>query len=102
MIIRVVKMEFEDSHIPEFLEIFAGSRSRIRSFPGCSHLQLLQDKSDSRTFFTYSHWESEDNLMAYRNSELFRSVWADTRKLFRAAPQAWSLVDQTGAVCQVA
>lgn len=95
MIIRIVKMEFEEKRIPVFLDIFSSSRDRIRSFPGCEHLQLLQDETDFCVFFTYSHWNREDDLVSYRNSELFKAVWGDTKKLFRAAPQAWSLSDQT-------
>ena len=88
-------MEFEKELVPQFLKIFAASRERIRSFPGCTHLQLLQGEADSCVFFTYSHWEREDDLDSYRNSDLFRGVWRNTRKLFRAAPKAWSLTDQT-------
>ena len=95
MIIRIVKMEFEQGSISDFLDIFAASRDKIRSFPGCVHLQLLQGEADPCVFFTYSHWEREQDLDVYRNSELFRSVWRNTRKLFRAAPHAWSLTDKT-------
>jgi len=88
-------MEFSAERIPDFLNIFAASRDKIRSFSGCAHLQLLQDEADSCIFFTYSHWDGEDDLNTYRNSDLFQTVWSDTKKLFRAAPKAWSLSDQT-------
>jgi heme-degrading monooxygenase HmoA len=88
-------MEFEKELIVDFLKIFSASREKIRSFPGCTHLQLLQDEADPRVFFTYSHWNAEEDLNAYRNSELFRTVWRNTRKLFHAAPRAWSLTDKT-------
>ena len=88
-------MEFEEHLVEDFLKIFAASRDKIRSFPGCTHLQLLQGEGDRCVFFTYSHWDAEDHLEAYRNSELFRTVWRNTRKLFRAAPNAWSLTDRT-------
>ena len=98
MIIRIVKMEFEESKIPDFLNIFAASRDLIRSFSGCTHLQLLQGQEDSCVFFTYSYWREEADLANYRSSELFREVWADTKKLFRAEPEAWSLTDKTETV----
>jgi len=88
-------MEFEEDRIPDFLDLFAASREKIRSFPGCTHLQLLQSEADPCVFFTYSHWNGEEYLNNYRNSELFRTVWRNTRKLFRAAAKAWSLTDQT-------
>jgi len=98
MIIRIVKMEFEENHVPDFLKIFAASKDQISSFPGCMHLQLLQDESDSGTFFTYSHWAGQNELASYRNSQLFDTVWGETKKLFRNPPQAWSLCDRTPAV----
>ena len=100
MIIRSVKMEFEEQQISEFLRLFALSREKIRAFPGCTHLQLLQGEADPCVFFTYSHWLGEDQLETYRNSDLFRGVWRSTRKLFRAAPKAWSLTDQTQVSAQ--
>jgi heme-degrading monooxygenase HmoA len=95
MIIRIVQMEFEEKLVRDFLKIFAANREKIRSFPGCTHLQLLQGEADPCVFFTYSHWDVEDDLNTYRNSDLFRGVWRSTRKLFRSAPKAWSLTDQT-------
>lgn len=100
MIIRIVKMEFKEALIADFLNIFAASRKRIRSFPGCEHLQLLQAEADPCVFFTYSHWASDDDLDKYRNSDLFRGVWRNTRKLFSASPRAWSLTDQTDVTIQ--
>ncbi len=94
-IIRVVKMEFDESRVGDFLNIFAASKDRIKSFSGCTHLQLLRDESDPAVFFTYSHWDSNDDLENYRRSDLFKSVWGNTKKLFRSRPQAWSLIDQT-------
>jgi len=102
MIIRIVQMEFEEERIPDFLTLFAGSREKIRSFPGCTHLQLLQGEADPCVFFTYSHWERESDLDTYRNSDLFRAVWRSTRKLFRAPPKAWSLTDRTHVIVPVA
>jgi heme-degrading monooxygenase HmoA len=93
-------MEFAAERVPDFLNIFAASRDKIRSFSGCAHLQLLQDEADSCIFFTYSHWDGEAELNAYRNSSLFKAVWIDTKKLFRAAPRAWSLTDQTEVTIQ--
>ena len=39
---------------------------------------------------TYSHWESESALNQYRDSELFKSVWAFTKTLFSDKPVAFS------------
>jgi heme-degrading monooxygenase HmoA len=42
-------------------------------------------------FFTYSYWETEQDLENYRNSELFDTVWSFTKKLFNDKPEAWSV-----------
>ena len=42
-------------------------------------------------FFTYSYWDSENDLNNYRKSELFNEVWTFTKKLFNAKPEAWSV-----------
>lgn len=91
MLIRIVKLEFKESHITTFLLDFEEVKDKIRNFPGCRSLQLLQDKSHPNIFFTYSTWESEDALEAYRKSALFGEVWPRTKKLFHAKPMAWSV-----------
>jgi quinol monooxygenase YgiN len=84
-------MTFEPSKVNDFIKVFDASKERIRNFEGCSHLKLLNDVNASNIFFTYSHWESEDHLNAYRNSELFKSTWAQTKVLFVAKAEAWSV-----------
>jgi heme-degrading monooxygenase HmoA len=90
MIVRIVKMTFLPGREQQFLGIFASSKDRIRNFHGCSHLELLRDKDDPGIFFTYSHWETEDHLLNYRNSSLFKEVWGQVSPLFRTRPEAWT------------
>jgi heme-degrading monooxygenase HmoA len=91
MIKRFVKMSFHSQYIDEFTSIFKTSRHSIKGFAGCKHVELLQDELHPTTFFTFSIWESEEHLNAYRNSELFSRVWASTKKLFNDKPQAWTV-----------
>ncbi|MBL0048607.1 MAG: antibiotic biosynthesis monooxygenase [Bacteroidetes bacterium] len=91
MIIRIVKMTFEPDSVQEFQQIFNASKQLIRNFEGCTHLDLLNDTADKTIFFTYSCWESEAHLNAYRNSELFISVWNKTKVLFSSKAEAWSV-----------
>lgn len=91
MFIRIVKMSFEEDKINLFLENFNTNKEKIRNFEGCSLLQLLRDKNNPSLFFTYSYWKSEKHLEAYRNSELFQSVWKKTKVLFNNKPEAWSV-----------
>ncbi|MEM7656586.1 MAG: antibiotic biosynthesis monooxygenase family protein [Bacteroidota bacterium] len=92
MIVRIVRMEFRPEAVAEFHAIFEASKSHIRSFPGCTHLELHQDAQFPNVRWTYSHWEAQDRLDAYRQSELFGQVWPQTKALFAAKPQAFSLV----------
>lgn len=91
MFVRIVKMSFHEEHIAAFLENFELMKTRIRNAEGNRFLELYQDKNDPRIFFTYSYWESEENLENYRRSELFYDVWTFTKKLFNAKPEAWSV-----------
>lgn len=91
MIIRIVKMTFQPEKVNEFLEIFNESKQLIRNMPGCSHLELLNDTNSPNIFFTYSYWNSENDLNNYRNSEIFSKVWKSTKALFIAKAEAWSV-----------
>ncbi len=90
MLIRIVRMTFRPEEVPAFLENFEVNKSSIRDFPGCQHLELWQDENQKNIFMTYSHWESEEVLDQYRDSELFKTVWSFTKALFSEKPQAFS------------
>lgn len=91
MFVRIVKMNFKPDKIDEFLNNFENSKLKIRNFKGCSLLELYRDKTNSCIFFTYSYWNTEQDLNNYRNSSLFKSVWAQTKILFNEKPVAWSV-----------
>ncbi|MFP2997587.1 antibiotic biosynthesis monooxygenase family protein [Spongiivirga sp. MCCC 1A20706] len=91
MLVRIVKMSFNPQHIEDFISIFEDSKSKIRGFHGCDHLELYQDKNTPNLFFTYSHWQSEAHLNAYRHSDYFEKVWKATKALFNDKPEAWSV-----------
>lgn len=91
MIKRIVKLTFQEDKVEEFEQVFEASKSFIRNRAGCQHLELLQDIHQPNVFFTYSFWDDEDALNAYRHSELFKKTWAKTKVLFSDKPQAWSV-----------
>jgi heme-degrading monooxygenase HmoA len=91
MFVRIVKMSFQEEHIPKFLENFDVMKEKIRSAKGNQFLELYQDKKNPCIFFTYSFWETEEDLENYRQSELFYDVWTFTKKLFNEKPEAWSV-----------
>ncbi len=84
-------MKFEPGKLQDFLEIFLENADQIRNFPGCLHLELLQVQGFPEILLTYSLWESAENLDEYRRSALFKNTWRQTRALFSAPAEAWSL-----------
>ena len=91
MFIRIVKLSFQPDKINLFLENFEKVKQKIRHFPGNNFLELYQDKENSSVFFTYSIWNEVQDLENYKNSDLFREIWAETKPFFNDKPQAWSV-----------
>ena len=90
MITRIVKLTFKDKHIAQFISIWEESRTLISAFEGCHFVEMFQSKNPSNICFTYSIWDDEEALNAYRHSELFQRTWAKTKVLFDDKPEAWS------------
>ena len=90
MIKRIVRMQFRKKSVPAFLEIFRENCEAIRGSEGCLYLELMQDADQPSTYFTLSIWKDPESLQAYRESELFKKTWKQTRKLFREKASAWS------------
>lgn len=91
MILRIVKMTFREECVTDFLALFNERKALIRSFDGCTHLELWQQEGTDHVFFTYSHWQSVQHLDHYRFSELFKDTWVKTKALFADKPEAWSV-----------
>lgn len=90
MIIRIVRMTFQENKLADFHAIFDRSKQQIRAFPGNHQLDLLCDPRQANVRMTYSLWDSVDALEAYRQSELFRKTWAATKVLFAERAVAFS------------
>jgi heme-degrading monooxygenase HmoA len=84
-------MHFKEEHLPSFFKMFENVKQKIRNQPGCIDLEMLQDRNSKGMVFTYSHWESEDDLNAYRHTEMFGVVWKETKSYFEGKPEAWTL-----------
>ena len=91
MLVRIVKLTFQEDKIADFLNNFNEIKHQIRRFEGNEFLELYQDKQDTRIFFTYSYWKDENALEKYRKSALFNEVWSYTKTLFADKPEAWSV-----------
>lgn len=91
MLVRIVRMTFQTDKVADFHTIFRKSQPVIRSFPGCLHVELLQDASNPHSYSTLSHWENAAALEAYRQSDFFKETWSKTKNLFSDKPLAFSL-----------
>ena len=91
MITRIVRMEFKQEHVQDFLRQFDSVRHKIRQYPGVKQLELHRDTGQSNVFYTYSKWDSEQALETYRQSELFKYAWGEVKPWFGSKPQAFSL-----------
>lgn len=91
MITRIVKMHFRPEETNNFIHLFEEVKDKIRTFDGCKGVILLRDLRQPEIFFTYSHWESENALNTYRNSELFAETWKNTKAKFFSKAEAWSV-----------
>ena len=94
MLLRVVRMTFNPAQVATFLTLFEATKTRIRAQPGCLGMDLGRDTADAAVFCTYSRWESEAALNAYRQSALFGEVWPATKRLFAAPAVAFSSMVQ--------
>src|SRR5690606_8380115 len=91
MFIRIVKMSFHEDKIADYLANFHEVKDKIRHFEGNTCLELYQDKHNKSVIFTYSMWESEENLKNYRHSDLFKEDRGYNITLSNDKPQAWSV-----------
>ena len=91
MITRIVKLEFQDDKIDEFLSFFDSIKQVVNSFPGCEGMMLYVDINDPTIVITYSYWQEQSNLDDYRNSSQFGSIWPKIKPWFSEKPQAWTL-----------
>jgi len=95
MIIRLVKLKFAQDHRDDFVTLFNERKEKIESQQGCHSVRLFNDIKDKTVFFTYSIWDSENDLNNYRHSEFFKETWARTKSMFNGKPDAWSVVEES-------
>jgi quinol monooxygenase YgiN len=95
MVIRLVKMTFRNDCVEPFLSLFHQYKEEIRNSEGCTQLQLLRDHSNPQIFFTISTWMHPDFINQYRNSEIFGIVWPQTKAMFAAPAEAWTVTNES-------
>lgn len=91
MITRIVKLTLNPEKTDYFFKEMLSYQSKIRVQPGCTYLEFFKDIKNNGVIFTYSNWDSEQDLNNYRNTELFDTAWTLAKQLFIAKPEAWSI-----------
>jgi len=85
MLIRIVRLTLKPKSVSDFHQQFVTIAPKIRQVQGCKRLDLWIDASSENIVTTYSEWDSESSLNCYRESNLFKTNWAQV-KLFFSAP----------------
>lgn len=91
MVTRIVKLEFQEAHIQDFLNYFDTISHVVNTFPGCLGMKLYQELDQPNIVMTYSHWRSTEDLEKYRNSEAFGKIWPTIKPWFGGRPEAWTV-----------
>jgi quinol monooxygenase YgiN len=91
MLTRIVKLHFAPQHVDDFLQYFDTINQAVNTFPGCRGMKLLHDKNNPCIVFTYSIWESDAALEAYRTSPVFQEIWPKIKVWFDQKAEAWSV-----------
>jgi len=94
MITRIVKLQFQPEKLEAFLAHFETIKWQVAQYPRCLGMQLLQDQENPCIIFTYSRWEDETALNAYRDSELFGKVWPAIKPWFEKRAEAWTVAER--------
>ena len=90
MLVRIVKLTFNEESMDFFFQEFDKSKAHITNFKGCRGMRMLQDMNQKNIVMTYSHWDDENTLNNYRNSQVFLRLWNKIKPHFKDKPQAWS------------
>jgi hypothetical protein len=87
---RIVKMTFHKNHCEAFETYFNEIKNQVGNQPGCHGVKLLKEENETGVYFTYSVWDSQEHLDAYRFTPLFKMVWPKVKEWFADKPEAWS------------
>ncbi len=94
MLVRIVKLDFQEDRVEDFLNFFESTKNKVNNFPGCLGMKLLRGADDPSIIVTYSHWEKAEHLENYRKSSTFIEIWTKIKPWFKNKPEAWSLQEQ--------
>ena len=91
MITRIVKITLAPGKRNDFITLFNTVSPSIHAFTGCLEVEIMKDIQNENIAFTYSRWQSENDLENYRKSNLFEGTWSKAKLMFAQKAEAWSL-----------
>lgn len=83
-------MYFKEDAVADFHRMFQKKKQTIKAQDGCNYLELIEGITDKTIISTYSIWESQEHLDAYRHSTFFGETWKETKSYFRMKAEARS------------
>jgi hypothetical protein len=86
-------MHFTEEGVQLFHELFKKHKIAMASVSGCQSLELFNDLDKQNSVATISKWQSVEHLEAYRNSELFTTIWKKIKPHFAEKAEAFSLAE---------
>lgn len=95
MITRLVETGIRPEMVDAFIDLYMHARPTILAQPGCPRVELVPAIDQPTLFATWSVWDHESALDAYRTGAFFRDFWPGVRVLFRNPPhvQPWTPVE---------
>lgn len=92
MIARIVDLQINPSEFDKARQLIEKVAPKVRSFAGCTYLELNFDIHKKGHVQTYSRWTSEEALNTYRSSDTFLDFWKTVKPLFARPASAWSFL----------
>ncbi len=92
MFIAMNRFKIKHGHEQDFIEIWKGRDSHLKTVPGFKSFNLLQGSSEEEytLFSSHATWESREDFENWTKSEAFRKAHANAgarREIYMGPPQ---------------
>ena len=91
MIIRVVKIPIKDASINSFIKRIPIISNEVRRVSGCIHNDIFRDKMKENIFYSYTIWNSDEDIEKYLGSQYYKDIWGDLWDYFEGTPKSWKI-----------
>ncbi len=84
-------MTLKEAHVDSFKKRIPIISIEVRRVSGCMHNDIFRDKNKDNVFYSYTIWNSEEDIEKYLNSQYYKEIWNDLWDYFKIEPQAWKI-----------